>query len=82
MSSNSSTHVQQLQNDLKIVLKSCDGKVELADLPSRWKATHGTRLNLAAYGVSNVSSLLDRCRTICRYISTRFDPNLKTCLDL
>ncbi|KAL0018248.1 hypothetical protein WJX77_005089 [Trebouxia sp. C0004] len=58
--------MQQLQNDLKTVLKSWDGKIQLADLPSRWEATHGTRLSLAAYGVSNISSLLDRCRTICR----------------
>lgn len=77
MSSKSSTHMEQLQNDLKTVLKSWDGKVQLADLPSRWEATHGTRLSLAAYGVSNISSLLDRCRTICRYVSIPVQSYLK-----
>ncbi len=66
--------MQQLQNDLKNVLKSWDGKIQLADLPSRWEATHRTRLTLAAYGMSNISSLLDRCRNICRYLSTQFNP--------
>lgn len=68
--SNNNTISSQLQSGLKAVLKNCDGKLRLSDLPERWKATHGTRLQLAVYGVPNLSVLIDRCRTVCRYIRT------------